>query len=87
MKVIELKEINKKDSPLHYRNEFSGSALFEIKGQEQTEIPVAFTIEHTATGMIHISVKVMSRINYPLVPVINALKKHIGIMHDARKLI
>ncbi len=82
MKILEIKNITKKNIPLHYRNEFKGSAVFEYRTQKREESPVEFTLEHFATGDVNISVKIINKINYPLLPAIKSLKAYI---HDLEK--
>jgi len=86
MKVLEIKDITKKNIPLHYRNEFRGSAVFEYLPQKQEESPVEFTLEHSANGDIDISVKILTKINYPLLPAIKSLKAHIRHLEKQGKL-
>lgn len=86
MKVLEIKDITKKNIPLHYRNEFKGSAVFEYIPQKQEESPVEFTLEHSASGNIDISVKILKKINYPLLPAIASLKAHIRSLEKQGKL-
>jgi len=86
MKVLEIKDITKKNIPLHYRNEFKGSAVFEYVPQKQEESPVEFTLEHSANGDIDISVKILKKINYPLLPAMESLKAHILYLEKQGKL-
>lgn len=80
MKLIKLNNINKKDIPLHYRNEYSGSALFgSLQGNKDKEVshPIEFAIERSALGKVDVQVRVLDDLDYPLVPVIKTLKTHI----------
>lgn len=86
MKVLEIKDITKKNIPLHYRNDFKGSAVFEYIPQKREESPVEFSLEHSATGDINISVKILSKINYPLLPAIKSLKAYILQLEKKGKL-
>ena len=86
MKVLQIKDITKKNIPLHYRNEFKGSAVFEYIPQKQEESPVEFTLEHSASGNIDISVKILKKINYPLLPALKSLKEHIRYLEKQGKL-
>ncbi|MFO7729589.1 MAG: hypothetical protein R6V86_02380 [Spirochaetia bacterium] len=86
MKVIEIKDITKKNIPLHYRNEFKGSAVFEYLPQKQEESPVEFTLEHAANGDIDVSVRILNKINYPLLPALKSLKAHIRYLEKQGKL-
>lgn len=86
MKVLEIRDIKKKNIPLHYRNEFKASAIFEYKNQKREESPVEFTLEHSATGTIDISVRILNKLNYPLLPALKSLKAHIRDLEKQGKL-
>jgi hypothetical protein len=77
MKVLEIKNITKKNIPLHYRNEFSALAVMELPPHKHEETPMEFTVEHSATGDLHISVNLLEKIDYPLLPALRRLKDHI----------
>ena len=85
MTVLGLNDVHLKDSPVHYRSEYRAAALIHFTGKQE-EIPVLFSIEHTATGTVDIVVKVRERINYPLLPVLGALKTYISDMYSEGKL-
>jgi hypothetical protein len=86
MTVLEMKDIQIKDSPIHYRSEYRAAALVLFTGQQEEEIPVVFSIEHTAIGAVNIAVNIQRPLNYPILPVIKALKAHIAEMHSGGKL-
>jgi hypothetical protein len=86
MKVLEIRDITKKNIPLHYRNEFKASAVFEYKNQNREESPVEFTLEHSATGNLDISVRILNKLNYPLLPALKSLKAFIRDLEKQGKL-
>lgn len=86
MKVLEIKDIKKKNIPLHYRNEFKASVVFEYMHLKQEESPVEFTLEHSATGNIDISVRILKKLNYPLLPALKSLKDYIRDLEKQGKL-
>ncbi len=86
MTVLEMKDVQIKDSPLHYRSEYRAAALVRFTGQQEQEVPIVFSIEHTATGAVNIAVHIQEPLNYPLLPVIKALKTYIAEMHSGGKL-
>ncbi|HDQ14491.1 MAG TPA: hypothetical protein ENN41_06730 [Sediminispirochaeta sp.] len=86
MKVLHIKDIQKKNVPLHYRNEFKGSAMLEFSPQRREEAPIEFSVEHQATGEVDISARVLNKINYPLVPVLKSLKEYIRTLEREGKL-
>lgn len=76
MKVLEIKNLVKKDIPLHYRNEYSGT--FVVKGiHGKDDLDTEFILERDAIGNIDISVQLLSKPDYPILPVIRELKKYI----------
>ena len=77
MKLVEITNIVKKDVPLHYRREFSGSALFCDTHDRQVVSAVNFAIEYKHSGHFDVSVNLSGSINYPLIPAIRMLKAHI----------
>ncbi|WP_028975333.1 hypothetical protein [Spirochaeta cellobiosiphila] len=85
MKVIHLQNLDKKDIPLHYRNEFSGEAILSAMGKE-VEKKIEFVIERMPTGQKEITVKILEGLDYPIAPVIKNLKEHIDQLDRDGKL-
>jgi hypothetical protein len=77
MKVHKIDRLLKKDIPLYYRNEYEGWGDLELTPGERRQIPLEFTVEVKPTGEKVIDVRLKERIDYPLVPVIRALKEKI----------
>lgn len=85
MELIKIHDINKKDIPLHYRNEFSGRAQFSQKkgpAEKQHSHPIEFAVERSALGKTEITVRVLGEVDYPLVPLIKRLKTHITDLYQ-----
>jgi hypothetical protein len=76
MKIIEIKDIVRKDVPLYYRRLFSGTVVMDLLNKPG-EYPIDFSIETKPTGSKEISVTLPDRIDYPLVPLVKELKKFI----------
>jgi hypothetical protein len=78
MKIIELRDIVKKDIPLHYRNEYSAMAVLEF-GQKKIpeEKKIEFVLERSATGAVDIQLNFLDELNYPLLPARKLLTDHI----------
>ena len=88
MKVLEIRNIEKKDIPLHYRNEYSGNAVLEYGPHKvPEEKPVEFVLEKSASGEVEVRVQLLEQINYPLLPAIRLLKSHILELDREGKLI
>jgi hypothetical protein len=80
MKVINVKDIIRKDVPIYYRLLYTGVAVLELsKGPQDYRID--FAIEIKPTGQKDIAVTFLDEIDYPLIPVIKELKKMIDTMH------
>ena len=78
MKVLEIRDIVKKDIPLHYRNEYTGTAVVEFPPNHiPEEKKVEFILERSATGALDINARFIDRLNYPLLPALKELKNHI----------
>lgn len=81
MRVVNIKDIVRKDVPIYYRLLFTGVAVLELAQENVSDYRIDFTIETKPTGQKEISVSFLDQIHYPLVPVIRELKKFIGDMH------
>ena len=86
MKVIQLKGITKKESPLHYRGEYSGTAVLDLEIDQPIESRLTFVLEHSATGGIGVTITLLDDVNYPLVPLIGSLKSFILSMEKEGRL-
>ncbi len=86
MKVIEIKNLKKKEIPLHYRNEYSASVVFETNKQIKLEKRCEFILERSAIGSIDISVNLLDDLEYPLIPAIRTLKQYILNLDKEGKL-
>ncbi|WP_319561821.1 hypothetical protein [Marispirochaeta sp.] len=86
MKIHEIRNLTKKETPLHYRNEYSGSLVYSA-GNIEKEAQLEFTLERTATGNIDISIAFPASIHYPLVPAVKKVKSYIfDLEKDGRLL-
>ncbi len=86
MRIIEIKNILKKDIPLHYRNEFSGSIVYETINSKPEEKKVEFILERSASGKIDVNINLLEEIDYPLIPAIRTLKEYILDLDKKGKL-
>ena len=85
MKIVEIKNIVRKDVPIYYRRLYSGVAVLELVNKP-VETPLDFQIEHKPTGQIEIGITLSQKIDYPLVPLQKELKKFIGDLDSTGKL-
>ncbi|GHV67350.1 hypothetical protein AGMMS49928_04140 [Spirochaetia bacterium] len=79
MKILEIKNVTRKDVPIYYRRLYSGVAVIELINNQQ-EYPVDVSIEHKPTGEKEILVTFTNPPDYPLVPLVKEIKKFIDIM-------
>lgn len=87
MKLLEIRNITRKEMPLHYMNEFYGSAVFlESFSSRKVEKRLMFTVEKPAIGVLKIKVNFLDDLNYPLVPILKNIKSHIADMAQKGKL-
>lgn len=85
MRVLEINHIVRKDVPIYYRRLYSGNAVLELVNKP-VEIPVEFQIEHKPTGQTEINVKLLQKVDYPLVPLMKEVKNFIGALDADGKL-
>jgi len=76
MEIVELRDLTRKQSPVQYRRHYSAQAVVQYAEQEEAA-SVEFVLEHTAAGEVSVQLQIKDEVNYPLVPVIRSLKKHI----------
>ena len=85
MKIVEIKNLVRKDVPIYYRRLYSGIVVLELL-KNPAEIPLDFQIEHKPTGQTEINITLAQKIDYPLVPLMRELKKYIGELDTGGKL-
>ena len=86
MKVLGIKDITRKDVPIYYRIFFSGCACLELLANTSVERQIDFSIEIKPTGVKEIIVAFTEPIDYPLIPLIKALKIAIDELDKNGKL-
>jgi len=77
MKVIGIRDIQRKKAAIEYRRMYTGTATLSLNGASSIDVPIEFALEQTALGSIDISVKLLREIEYPVPPVINEIKEYI----------
>lgn len=73
MQIIELKDLKRKETPLHYIREFNGLAVLETTNGRK-EAPLAFTVERKPVGPPDVSVRFLEEPDWPLLPLIRSIK-------------
>ncbi len=79
MKLSEIANIIKKDIPLHYRNEYTANAVFDLGGKTLSR-RIEFVVEMSPIGAKDIRINFVDPIDYPLVPVLKSLKEEIHLL-------
>lgn len=77
MKVVDLTNIQRKENLLYYRREYKGEAVIEILTGTHI-IPVDFVLEQRPIGGYSVHVNLVDSIDYPVIPLVTALKSFIN---------
>jgi len=85
MKIMDIRNVVRKDVPIYYRRIYSGLAVMELVNKP-VEVPLDFQIEQKPTGQIEIGITLAQKVDYPLVPLQKELKKFIGDLDSIGKL-
>lgn len=85
MKVVELRDLARRDSPVHYIKELTAVAVFEL-GPTRSESDVAITLEHKPLGPPEVRVRLLDPIDLPTVPVIRAVQNYVAQLEREGKL-
>jgi hypothetical protein len=86
MKVFGIHDIVRKDVPIYYRRIYTGVASLELLGQH-VEKKIEFAVEIKPTGAKEISVTMRDDVDYPLVPLLKALREAVLKMETAGALL
>ncbi|MDR3333593.1 MAG: hypothetical protein LBT13_01720 [Treponema sp.] len=81
MKILEIKELIRKDVPIYYRRLFSGIVIMELL-DKPVERHIDFSIETKPTGQKEILITIAEPLDYPLVPILRALKTSIDAIDE-----
>jgi hypothetical protein len=82
MKVLQVKDIERKDVPIYYRRFFSGILVLELLNKP-VERAIDFTIETKPTGVRDILVTLAEPVDYPLIPLMKEVKKYLNELDDS----
>ncbi len=85
MTVLDITGITRKETGIYYRREFSGRALFDLPGK-QAQGSIEFVIETSPFGTKDIHVTLTDTVDYPLLPVLNSLKRYIVSLDESDRL-
>jgi hypothetical protein len=82
MKVLQIKDIERKDVPIYYRRLFSGILELELLNKIVVRA-IDFTIETKPTGARDIFVTLAEPVDYPLIPLMKEIKKYLNELDDS----
>ncbi|MCL2007999.1 MAG: hypothetical protein FWG77_07925 [Treponema sp.] len=85
MKIVEIKDMVRKEFPIYYRRFYSGTVVMQLVNKN-IEIPIDFQIEQKPTGQTEIALTLGQTVDYPLVPLVKELKTFIGTLDSGGKL-
>ncbi|MDR3341841.1 MAG: hypothetical protein LBT14_03465 [Treponema sp.] len=85
MKILEIKELVRKDVPIYYRRLFSGIVIMELLNKS-VERHIDFSIETKPTGHKEIVITIAEPVDYPMVPLLRALKTFIDTIDKKGEL-
>jgi len=80
MKLSRIADIVKKNVPLHYRNEYTANAVFDLNEGKTLSRRIEFVVEMSPIGSKDIRINFVDPIDYPLVPVLKSLKEEIQVL-------
>ncbi|MBN2509295.1 MAG: hypothetical protein JXB03_03420 [Spirochaetales bacterium] len=82
-----MKDIVKKDSPLHYRNEYTANLYYEGIGNSEFVRDIGFTVERDPLGKPKVSVHLHGILEYPLIPAKRKITEYIMDLEKQGKLV
>ncbi|ULQ59757.1 hypothetical protein K7I13_15110 [Brucepastera parasyntrophica] len=84
MTILDINNITRKENFIYYRREFTGNALYDLPGKTFSG-QIEFVIETNPLGKKEIFVKLIDKVDYPLLQVISNLKEFIlGLDYDGK---
>ena len=85
MKVLEIRNVYREDGCIYYFRKFKGDAIVQLP-LGALETPITFSIEASPLGTKNIEVNIPQPIDYPVIPVKNALREFIRTEDSEGKL-
>jgi hypothetical protein len=82
MKILHVKDIERKEVPIYYRRLFSGILVLELLNKT-VERAIDFTIEMKPTGVRDVFITFTEPVDYPLVPLLKEVKKYLTDLDDS----
>jgi hypothetical protein len=76
MKVVELRELCRRESPVHYIKELTAVAVIEWN-ERVSESDISITLEHKPLGPPDVHVHLLESVEWPALPVIHAIRDYV----------
>jgi hypothetical protein len=73
MRVVELRDLSRRESPVHYIKELTAVAVVEWN-ERQSESDIAIILEHKPLGPPEVRVHILDAVEGPTLPLIHAIK-------------
>lgn len=77
MRVIELRDLLRKETHLHYRREFTAKAVLDILDRS-IEKRIEFSMEKTPLGSTTVKVTLIDPVEYPVLPLISGIRDFVS---------
>lgn len=85
MRVLQIFDVERKDSEIYYRQVFLASARYAFLGKESVG-RFEFIIEMNPLGEKRIHVRLIDAVDYPILPIVRDLKTSVQNMIDREGL-
>lgn len=85
MRVVELRDLSRRDSPLHYIKELTAVAVIEWN-QRLSESDIAITLEHGPLGPPDVRIRLLDAVELPTLTVIHAIRDYVVDLERSGRL-
>lgn len=85
MKVIELQNVHREEGAIYYFRKFKCDAVMQLPLGD-SKMPITFSIETNPLGNKKVEVNLSQPVDYPILPIKNALRTFILIKDEQGKL-
>jgi hypothetical protein len=85
MRVVELRDLCRRDSPVHYIKELTAVAVIEWN-ERRSESDISITLEHKPLGPPEVRVHLLDAVEWPTLSVIHTIKDYVLDMESRGRL-